>query len=298
MPPASTVSSAASLAITACACSSRQAPTRARRLLAPERLRPPRHDRARAAPLRAGCRAPRPVRADPGPAREQPSDAPRRPCRPRSAGALLARQSRVHDEVGCGWFAGGRRARAYPRAPRGGPACGPDRRRPAARDARLASLDELRALADGRPLRRRRRRRTGAACPSALRHAPAPPATRSSSLSVRRVWSREGQRPLERACGAGERALVAVGAERCSAWMPIWHWMSLGAQLRHHLVAPVDLDHVRLETGGLRDRYPAGRRRGRPSRSRRNRLRRAWPRAAPRPAQLRDAECAEDVLSR
>src|SRR3954452_18866382 len=57
---------------------------------------------------------------------------------------------------------------------------------------------------------------------------------------------RERERALERRIGAGERPLVAVGAE---AMEPVRADLALDAlcpELRHHLVAPVELDHVGL----------------------------------------------------
>ena len=58
----------------------------------------------------------------------------------------------------------------------------------------------------------------------------------------------EGQRkrPLERPVGAGELALVAVGAEPLERIRPDLRLDPLLPELREHLVAPVDLDDVGL----------------------------------------------------
>src|SRR5438045_5766634 len=58
----------------------------------------------------------------------------------------------------------------------------------------------------------------------------------------------QGERTLERRVGARERALVAVGAEPVERVRADLALDALRAQVGHHLVAAVDLDHVRLPT--------------------------------------------------
>ena len=79
---------------------------------------------------------------------------------------------------------------------------------------------------------------------------------------------RQRERPLEGALGAREEPLVAVGASRFSANVPIWASIPSRAQRGEHLVAAVDLDDVGLPAVHVaRRRPPAARPAGRASRS-------------------------------